>query len=73
MRWAGCEIIHLEGENVERTINEFKQKGIDFESMEGAQVTWNDRQSAEGFTFFSDGKIKFKRTDYPYDKIKNVL
>ena len=73
IKWGGCEKIRLEGEDIERTIKQFKQKGIDFESMEGAQIIWDDRRSEEGFTFSSDGKIKFKRTDYPYDKIKNVL
>lgn len=56
----------------EEQIEEFKRKRIDFAGM-GATITLDNRKSEEGFTFFSDGKITFKGTNYPYDEIKNVI
>lgn len=71
-QWGGCETIHLEGEDVERTIEEFKRKRIDFTGM-GATISLDNRRSDEGFCFFSNGKITFKGTEYPFDELKNVL
>lgn len=72
LNWSGCEYIYLKGEDVERTINEFKRKKLDFEAM-GATIKFDDRKASDGFTFFSDGKISFKKIDHPYDKIKGIL
>ena len=72
LNWAGCESISLEGENVERTIDEFKKKGIDFAGM-GASISLDDRKSDGGIAFFSDGKIAFKNIENPYNKIRSIL
>lgn len=70
--WSGCDFIKLEGEDIERAINEFKRNGLDFRKM-GATIALDNRKSEDSFAFFSDGKISFKEIEDPYNKIRDTL